>query len=97
MPDLANYEQEVLATVEDRLRKVVKSRAWSDPQRQIREVRLEGAYPHTKIVVVFDDPQLGIGLEEEFSIHRLKGPRGEPMAPEAIATVVWANVDEFGR
>ncbi len=97
MSDVASYEQEVLATVEDRLRKVTQGPSWSDPRRQVREVRLEGAHPHTRLVVVFDDPEFGSGLEEHFSIHRLKGPHGEPMDPEAIATIVWANVDEFGR
>lgn len=96
MPDIASYEEEVLVTVERGLREAERSLHWPDPERQVRDVRLEGEYPNTKLVVVFDDPKWGKGLTEEFFIHQFKGPHGEPLAPEAISTIVWANVEEFG-
>jgi hypothetical protein len=56
--DPASYERRVLAVTEEVLRRILASEArmlTSETRRELREVRLEGSYPDTRMVVTYWD------------------------------------------
>lgn len=65
--------------------------------RVIRETWVEGSSPERELVIAYDDEVRGDGLSKRWTLDSFKTSSGAPGNPEAIATIVLANLEEIGH
>ena len=97
-PDAESYERACLAELELQLTHPVTARLMRDDpvRREFREVRLDGSYPETAIVVSFLDLDSGAIEELRYPLWeiRFRLPDGTVRAPDDIARDIWVMLIE---
>jgi hypothetical protein len=92
------FERACLAELEPQLRHPVTARLMRDDpvRRELREVRLDGSYPETAIVVKFVDLDSRTVEEWRYPLWEdwFRRPDGTVLSPDAIARDIWVMVIE---
>lgn len=97
-PDAESFERACLAELEPQLSHPVTARLMRDDpvRREFREVRLDGSYPETAIVVRFLDLDSGAIEELRYPLweKRFRLPDGTVLSPDATARDIWVMMTE---
>jgi hypothetical protein len=97
-PDAESFEDACLAELEPQLSHPVTARLMRDDpvRRELREVRLDGSYPETAIVVRFLDLDSEVVEEWRYPLWEkwFRLPNGTVLSPDAIARDIWVMMIE---
>jgi hypothetical protein len=97
-PDAESFERTCLADLERQLGHPVTVQMMRDDpvRRELREVRLDGSYPETAVVVNFLDLDSGTVEEWRYPLWEkwFRLPDGTMLSPDAIAGDIWLMLIE---
>lgn len=96
--DPGAFERALLAELERQLTDPATTRLMRDEpaRRELREVRLDGSYPDTVIVVGFLNLNSGLVQEWRYPLweKHFRVPDGTVLPPDNIASEIWTTLIE---